>query len=86
MSLHCIIVTRHETILQCNLSCLCVPAELFGGIVLIIVVGILYEGLKTLREVLAAREGKGKKEDINVINNDQTGLLTNKAKVQVRWA
>jgi hypothetical protein len=28
-------------------------AELFGGIVLIIVVAALYEGLKTLREILA---------------------------------
>ena len=36
----------------------CALLEIFGGILLVLVLGILYEGLKTLREVLAAREVK----------------------------
>lgn len=37
------------------------PGQLFGGILLVMVVAILYEGLKTLRELIASREAK--KED-----------------------
>ena len=43
-------------------------AELFGAILLVLIVGILYEGLKTLREALAvheANQNKKKNESVN---------------------
>ncbi len=59
---------------------------------LIIVVGILYEGLKTLREMLAGREAKkgmnSNMAEVNVQNNeahnDKTHLLPPQSKVGIR--
>ena len=60
---------------------------------LIIVVSILYEGLKTFREILAARDGKktnsnkSHMEDVNVQNNkqnDKTQLLPTETKVGIK--
>ena len=55
---------------------LSILTELFGGIILVMVVAILYEGLKTLREVIASREAK-KEEDIG-IGEDNMPLVVNK--------
>ena len=57
---------------------------------LIIVVAVLYEGLKTLREILAVRDKKKDSgesmEQINTKNNDQTRLLDdqNQSKVGIK--
>lgn len=66
---------------------------MFGGILLIIAVGVLYEGLKTLRELLAGREAKKNANrknvgDVNVLNSnsytDKSHLLASQTKVGVK--
>lgn len=58
------------------------PLELFGGVLLILVLGIVYEGLKTLREILAGVEAKQQaaSQTINTERSETTPLVAVQAK------
>lgn len=48
------------------------PEQLVGGVILIMVVAILYEGLKTLREILASRETAKQNTNQVAVNTNLT--------------
>ena len=51
--------------------------ELFGGVILVMLVAVLYEGLKTLREVLASYEAKQSAGGVAInANSDNTPLVS----------
>lgn len=63
------VLTVHQfflPIILCNV-------ELFGGVLLVLIIGILYEGLKTLREILAAKEQPRNANDS--VNMEEKTLL-----------
>ena len=61
---HCLAETR--TPQTHPMTSLSVSVELFGGILLVLIVAILYEGLKTFREILDSRGAKKAESETNI--------------------
>ena len=55
-----------------------VHLELFGAVIVVIILAILYELLKTSREILLAHDEKRKRRNVEDVEgqNEETPLLT----------